>query len=600
MESTAQDRRVAHAQLRDLAKVELESARLSAIIGGQAMRVLAAAYRNRRLDLAAMMRRQLMTLAPLVSRVVLYSMLLGLRRARRTMTASFDMLDDATGALGDTLGLSPADLLRFQEMAETRALTIANGLAAHAERRIRATLRDITAENLHVKAGVERLQETFDNLGLTPSNSFTLEALFRTQTQLAYAAAKQEQEQDPDVDDVLWGYRYVTVGDYRVRPSHAALDGTTAPKDDPIWKRIYPPNGWACRCQCVPLFEPAKVKKPKDKVKIDGKTVVPGPDKGFEGNPLLDLARMVHTKAEPVEVRPDRVRPWTPPVHPVYPAVEAPKHVPSTVSVPVASPAATKPAGGVALLEAPRPTKTIVPETRQESEAKPRQPIKESPPQTRDAKPAKSMNQTEVANWWSQVRHDALHHEAIKAYTLDDYAAMRKGQYEGKAPSSIAQKIKAMNAALKLAPKHEGTVFRGMAIPSEMAESLKAEGQLSVLGAHASSSAAPYVAGRFAGKAKRATPNNVPVVLKIKQRSGVNISGLSQIEGEKEILLRKNTRYRTVSHRTVTYEAGEVDEYGDYKKRPNVRNVLEIELEEVDDQDGETIKLSMEVEFSLT
>lgn len=42
--------------------------------------------------------------------------------------------------------------------------------------------------------------------------------------------------------------RYVTVGDDRVRASHAALNGLQRPKDDPIWDTIYPPNGWNCRC----------------------------------------------------------------------------------------------------------------------------------------------------------------------------------------------------------------------------------------------------------------------------------------------------------------------------------------------------------------
>lgn len=42
--------------------------------------------------------------------------------------------------------------------------------------------------------------------------------------------------------------RYVTVGDERVRASHAALNGLQRPMSDPIWNTIYPPNGWNCRC----------------------------------------------------------------------------------------------------------------------------------------------------------------------------------------------------------------------------------------------------------------------------------------------------------------------------------------------------------------
>lgn len=47
-----------------------------------------------------------------------------------------------------------------------------------------------------------------------------------------------------------WGYR--TAGDDRVREEHAALDGLTLRHDDPLWDKIYPPNGWKCRCYVVP------------------------------------------------------------------------------------------------------------------------------------------------------------------------------------------------------------------------------------------------------------------------------------------------------------------------------------------------------------
>ena len=47
-----------------------------------------------------------------------------------------------------------------------------------------------------------------------------------------------------------WEYR--TVGDDRVRPAHAALNGLILPANDPRWDMIYPPNGWNCRCWVVP------------------------------------------------------------------------------------------------------------------------------------------------------------------------------------------------------------------------------------------------------------------------------------------------------------------------------------------------------------
>ena len=35
---------------------------------------------------------------------------------------------------------------------------------------------------------------------------------------------------------------------------HRALDGVILGCDDPLWKKIYPPNGWKCRCRVAPLM----------------------------------------------------------------------------------------------------------------------------------------------------------------------------------------------------------------------------------------------------------------------------------------------------------------------------------------------------------
>lgn len=55
-------------------------------------------------------------------------------------------------------------------------------------------------------------------------------------------------------------WEYYTQGDDQVRPAHRALDRKVFRADDPIWDKVYPPNGWNCRCTVLPVpFEPAKV-----------------------------------------------------------------------------------------------------------------------------------------------------------------------------------------------------------------------------------------------------------------------------------------------------------------------------------------------------
>lgn len=47
-----------------------------------------------------------------------------------------------------------------------------------------------------------------------------------------------------------WEYR--TVGDDKVRPRHRMLEGIILHYSDPRWNKIFPPNGWKCRCWVVP------------------------------------------------------------------------------------------------------------------------------------------------------------------------------------------------------------------------------------------------------------------------------------------------------------------------------------------------------------
>lgn len=49
--------------------------------------------------------------------------------------------------------------------------------------------------------------------------------------------------------------QYRTALDDKVRPEHAALEGITLPQDDPFWNTAFPPNGWNCRCNVVPVLK---------------------------------------------------------------------------------------------------------------------------------------------------------------------------------------------------------------------------------------------------------------------------------------------------------------------------------------------------------
>jgi len=105
------------------------------------------------------------------------------------------------------------------------------------------------------------------------------DTVYRTNVATAYSAGRMRQLADPEVADVVRGLRYTAVGDSDTRPSHKAMDGFTAPADDPVWHRVAPPAGYNCRCdiEIVTIFDQ------RMKVVPGGSKKIPSdfPDHGF-------------------------------------------------------------------------------------------------------------------------------------------------------------------------------------------------------------------------------------------------------------------------------------------------------------------------------
>ena len=69
-------------------------------------------------------------------------------------------------------------------------------------------------------------------------------------------SASQAADQWIDIEaqkDTLPLLQYVTAGDSRVRPLHAAWDGIIKPVDDPFWYTHNPPSDFNCRCVVIQL-----------------------------------------------------------------------------------------------------------------------------------------------------------------------------------------------------------------------------------------------------------------------------------------------------------------------------------------------------------
>lgn len=95
-----------------------------------------------------------------------------------------------------------------------------------------------------------QLSNEFDKLNVTYNKNY-LEAEYEFAVGSSQMAAKWSEFSDND----RYYLQYRTAGDTRVRQEHAALNGTTLPKNDPFWSSYTPPNGWNCRCTVVEVLK---------------------------------------------------------------------------------------------------------------------------------------------------------------------------------------------------------------------------------------------------------------------------------------------------------------------------------------------------------
>lgn len=264
--------------------------------------VVLAAYRAGR-DPRFEIKREFESLRELVLQGMLYARLRGLDReikdvARLPASIKPDPIEFATSPayrrgikfLRKRMRVTEPALLAMTQQMDAHVVRVLATASTHVQRELMREVAVITAANMHVRDGVKALKSKFGALDLKPGKAGRIEAIFRTQTQLAYAAGNAQVLRDPDIDEILWGYKYVTAGDDRVRSSHMAMDGVTLPKDDPFWIENKPPNGWRCRCELIPIFRARREVKPPDTVTetLPGgtkKTVRVGADEGFRVDP---------------------------------------------------------------------------------------------------------------------------------------------------------------------------------------------------------------------------------------------------------------------------------------------------------------------------
>lgn len=138
------------------------------------------------------------------------------------------------------------DFSRLSDIERQRAFAVKDAALQTVLDKVKASLDDAMRPG---GMGLREFVQTFEAEGATANY---LENVYRTSTATSYQAGRLSAMQDPDVVEAFPYWEYVTVGDDRVRDSHAALHGKVWRANDPEALAHYPPNGYQCRCSAIP------------------------------------------------------------------------------------------------------------------------------------------------------------------------------------------------------------------------------------------------------------------------------------------------------------------------------------------------------------
>lgn len=197
-------------------------------------------------------------------------------------TLTFDEAVDDLLKREPRLAQSAAEVSRLYSTEKVFAM------ARAAELHITQRAQEAIGEFLKSNGPTEALSKTIQEIG--PFSQAYADTVFRTNVANAYNQGRITQADDPELADIIVGFRYDGVDDWRTRDNHRAGFGTIAPTDDPLWNTFRPPNGYNCRCslEFVSRFEAERLGLWKDDKLVPRYTSSHlHPDPGFKSGGLF-------------------------------------------------------------------------------------------------------------------------------------------------------------------------------------------------------------------------------------------------------------------------------------------------------------------------
>ncbi len=194
---------------------------------------------------------------------------------------------EAVAWLQHRVGVPYAEWVVASDAIRARSFALAKVESAFVADEVRDAIARALEKGSNYRTFVRDYADTMDRIGVSATNPYHLETVFRNAVHNALNVARYDQMSKPEVVRARPFWQYRAIIDGRTTPLCASLDGEVYPADSPFWDTWTPPNHHRCRSAAVTLDE--------EEVKDMGLTLQeeippPGvgpPDKGWAVNPAL-------------------------------------------------------------------------------------------------------------------------------------------------------------------------------------------------------------------------------------------------------------------------------------------------------------------------
>lgn len=410
-----------------------------------------------------------------------------------------------------------------------------------------------------------------ESAGWTPSSPSHVETIFRTNIISAVSSGRYAEMHQPAVMAALPLWQILAVRDPRTRDTHKAANGVVLLATDPFWKHAYPPFGYNCRCKVCARTQawlaraskslgPTPRDLPDPGFDSGTKTLVQVPDAALKQTPAATPQAPVAPAQAPPGLGAPSPFPAMPPGFQLPTSAPEVPVAPSSAGLGAPSPFVpyTAPTEPVPLVGpepiTSGPTEHIIPPAPPASLLPP-SPFPDRAPPITEADLEKTKKQYAAKSRAAVKFLDEQETAGVlRAYTGSQHEFMNqvlRGETRGRTAASVQSILASCENLSELLTKAEqagkaiqGVVYRCVNASPELLNTLLTQPEI-VFDGFTSTTVDPKIARSFS----LGEHGNGRVLLRMRQRSAIPISKISNAPEEKEALLKAGTRFRVIGRR---------------------------------------------------